>query len=515
MTIKELEQRTGMARANIRFYENEGLVSPKRLANGYRDYSEEDARTLEKIRLLRQLQLDIDTIRKVQGGALTLEQALFVQMTRLEGDRALIERAAAVCRELERSGVEYAALEPRPWLVRLEEPDGPGRLEPPSHDPPGRPERDDGAPSAGYCPWQRFFARSLDMALYDTLLNAAWLVIFRDQSLLRFQTLNALTALLWGTALLVLTLALEPLWLHCWGWTPGKWLFGLKLRDGDGEKLSIEEGWERSWRLAWEGYGWNLPIYSVWRLWRGRVDALEGWSGGWNGEGVWRYTKEERRFSGWIFVGARAALAGLLALTLLWSLLPPCRGELDMAEFARNYNHLLRTAEYGGETLTPTLDAQGQWVERKQPVGTAVFSIFGDTTVYERPQYAFTSGYVTGVTLRMSSEDKVVGTELRESLTLLSLCRSTGELNLFNILSAQKDAAELLDRWEDFEEDFLGVHVSQRVEAEGYEPTTAFGALLWCEDESAPHHCEKTVTFSIPDQDGRFSSPPGQAQADG
>ena len=82
-------------------------------------------------------------------------------------------------------------------------------------------------------------------------------------------------------------------------------------------------------------------------------------------------------------------------------------------------------------------------------------------------------------------------------------------------MSAQKDAAELLDRWEDFEEDFLGVHVSQRVEAEGYEPTTAFGALLWCEDESAPHHCEKTVTFSIPDQDGRFSSPPGQAQADG
>ena len=29
MTIKELEERTGMARANIRFYENEGLKSTK------------------------------------------------------------------------------------------------------------------------------------------------------------------------------------------------------------------------------------------------------------------------------------------------------------------------------------------------------------------------------------------------------------------------------------------------------------------------------------------------------
>ena len=59
------------------------------------------------------------------------------------------------------------------------------------------------------------------------------------------------------------------------------------------------------------------------------------------------------------------------------------------------------------------------------------------------------------------------------------------------------------------------MHVSQRVEAVGYEPTEAFGASLWCEDESQPHHCEKTVTFSIPDQNGRFSSPPGQGQADG
>ena len=77
MTIKELENKTGMTRANIRFYESEGLLSPRRLDNGYRDYSEEDARTLEKIRLLRQLQLDLDTIRKVQQGALTLDQALF------------------------------------------------------------------------------------------------------------------------------------------------------------------------------------------------------------------------------------------------------------------------------------------------------------------------------------------------------------------------------------------------------------------------------------------------------
>ena len=36
MTIKELEERTGMTRANIRYYEQEGLLAPARKENGYR-----------------------------------------------------------------------------------------------------------------------------------------------------------------------------------------------------------------------------------------------------------------------------------------------------------------------------------------------------------------------------------------------------------------------------------------------------------------------------------------------
>ena len=54
MTIKELETLVGMTRANIRFYEQSGLISPARQPNGYRDYSGEDADTLSKIKLFRQ-----------------------------------------------------------------------------------------------------------------------------------------------------------------------------------------------------------------------------------------------------------------------------------------------------------------------------------------------------------------------------------------------------------------------------------------------------------------------------
>ena len=52
MTIKEIEELAGMPRANIRYYEAEGLLSPVRSENGYRDYSEEDLSILKKIKLL-------------------------------------------------------------------------------------------------------------------------------------------------------------------------------------------------------------------------------------------------------------------------------------------------------------------------------------------------------------------------------------------------------------------------------------------------------------------------------
>ena len=43
MTIREIETRSGLERTNVRFYEREGLLSPERRENGYRDYSEEDS----------------------------------------------------------------------------------------------------------------------------------------------------------------------------------------------------------------------------------------------------------------------------------------------------------------------------------------------------------------------------------------------------------------------------------------------------------------------------------------
>ena len=42
MKINDVEQILGITKANIRFYEKEGLLTPGRTENGYRDYTQRD-----------------------------------------------------------------------------------------------------------------------------------------------------------------------------------------------------------------------------------------------------------------------------------------------------------------------------------------------------------------------------------------------------------------------------------------------------------------------------------------
>ena len=68
MNIKEIEERSGLTRANIRYYEQEGLIAPVRRENKYRDYSEEDLETLLRVALLRSLGFSLEEIRRLQSG---------------------------------------------------------------------------------------------------------------------------------------------------------------------------------------------------------------------------------------------------------------------------------------------------------------------------------------------------------------------------------------------------------------------------------------------------------------
>ena len=101
LQIKEVEARVGVTRKNIRFYEKEGLLAPRRQAgNGYRDYTEEEVARLERIKLLRKLDVPLEEIAAMLDGRLTLAQGMRRHLVTLEHRQENLATARALSERL-------------------------------------------------------------------------------------------------------------------------------------------------------------------------------------------------------------------------------------------------------------------------------------------------------------------------------------------------------------------------------------------------------------------------------
>lgn len=340
MNIRDIEARLGIPRASVRYYEKEGLLHPRRGSNNYRDYSQEDLETLQKIRLLRELDMPIETIRAVQAGEVPLPGALERQAALLESESSRLDHARAVCRAMAADRVTYAALEP----ARYEGLSLPGQAAPsnqvfPLPEKPRRPPAE-GAQWA-FDPWQRYWARTFDLALTGLAAWAALTLGFRVSTIgmPRWLLQTVSIALSWG-----ILLVLEPLLLCTWGTTPGKWLLGLELRNKHGKKLGFLQGLRRTWDVLFAGYGLEIPIFSWYCLYWSYRDCRENKPMTCDREAENLYYSKS---SEW---GLRAAASVVLALLLIpvrmecsvQALRPPNRGEVTAAEFAENVSEVSR-----------------------------------------------------------------------------------------------------------------------------------------------------------------------------
>ena len=84
MQIKEVEILTGMTRANIRFYEKQGLLNRTiRNEYNYREYTKEDVRQLQRIKLLRQLEVSMEDIKAAKDDVPKMEQMILDRLSNL------------------------------------------------------------------------------------------------------------------------------------------------------------------------------------------------------------------------------------------------------------------------------------------------------------------------------------------------------------------------------------------------------------------------------------------------
>lgn len=452
MNVSQLETELDLPRASIRFYEKEGLLSPARLANGYRDYSQADLDTLRRVKLLRALGLPLEDIKALQGGGLRLADALRAQEERLRREARQREAARTLCRTMEDEGAEYATLDAGRYLdelTRLER--GGITLRPPAGD---------SLPVVSH-PWRRFLARTLDRSLCALALNA--LLVFT----LRFSFGSTLPEVLvqsylaWGVQFL-----LEPLLLATWGSTPGKWIFGLEVRGAHGGKLTWSQAAARLSLLFRYGEGWGLPGYQFIRNYKCYRACDDGQVLPWD-EGLSYTIRDERALRGLAWAGAMALEIALGVLLIFQLFIPPVRRPLTVADFARNYNDVLRQNGWNGLTL----DETGAWVEPQN-------------TILLDPPPAFRyetagDGVLTGVSFTYELETSLVWnqTETEQMGALLSMLAARPEAGLFNWLPLLQTAEDAMgDPTEDFRFSLAGLTVEQEVDYRGYRPIN--GVLL-------------------------------------
>ena len=442
MTICEIEALSGMTRANIRYYEAEGLITPRRAENGYRDYSQADADTLLRIKLLRALGLTIEQLKTLACGEAALDAVLAERLQAMQQEQHALGRAEQVAEQLRQAKVDYQTLDAERYLAELEN---------------GMPAalQQDVQPKQ-HMLWQRFFARYLDVTLY----YAFWVTLLPLLGYNLFRNRNGGAMLVQVLSLLTMFF-LEPLLLHIFAATPGKWLFGLRVTDGDDGKLTYEAALNRTAFVFWCGIRLDLPVLRLVRLYKCAEDEQAGKALPWEADS--EQTVCDRH--GWRFAAAALLAIAVMAGAVLGVLLPigtVHRGDLTVAQFAENYNAIQR--QLGSEGIE--LDASGCWKAE------SVFETSGGTTTYmfrdRYPQFEYETenGILTAVIYRLESG---TGNEVQASpdgnvlsLALYAFAGAETKYLAFD-RALQTAAADLSEhRFSEFQTVVDGVDVSYR-----------------------------------------------------
>lgn len=183
------------------------------------------------------------------------------------------------------------------------------------------------------CPWRRFFARSIDTSIITLLWYAVAYLGFRWN----------LTGRIWLNIFVYLGLMilLEPPVLALFGTTPGKAVFGIRVTNPGGARLTLLQGYERIWRVFSHGYGYSIPIYNIVRQYKSYKECKESGVMEWD-EDLEYTVKDRSPIRPLVYLVCALALGAATILIPYAADMPKHRGGLTVMQFADNMNRSLQ-----------------------------------------------------------------------------------------------------------------------------------------------------------------------------
>ena len=198
------------------------------------------------------------------------------------------------------------------------------------------------------CPYpaRRFLARIVDTTIVTLIGNAILKIGFRVNTGLSLETVMYCEMVFW-----LFELMIEPLLLATIGTTPGKWIMGIKVRDSKSKgKLDIKQAYIRALKLAWHGFGFMIPIFSIYKRGvsyiRCRMNDTMQWD-----EGIDVELDDDKQTRIVLCVVAIILLNVFDEFVAKQAMLPQNRGDITVEQFRENLVELMKYTGYTGDIL--------------------------------------------------------------------------------------------------------------------------------------------------------------------
>ncbi len=108
MLINEVEHIVGLSKKSIRYYEEIGLLTPKRNQdNDYRIYQDMDIKKLKTIKFLRELGVPIGELKALNEKKLSLSECMKDRMKKIEKEKENYQKVITMCNAIIDSNETY------------------------------------------------------------------------------------------------------------------------------------------------------------------------------------------------------------------------------------------------------------------------------------------------------------------------------------------------------------------------------------------------------------------------
>lgn len=341
-----------------------------------------------------------------------------------------------------------------------------------------------------YRPWRRYFARMFDASIYALI----WYLFLAYVCNVNISDQSLMLELLGYVVTAVMMFFIESILLNRYGTTFGKWIFGLRVEKADDIHLLYSEGLRRTWSVIARGLGYNIPIYSLVRLYKSyklcKAEEIQPWD-----EGTSYTIKDTKWYRGVAYIISVIIYISVLTAVVMSQELLPNRGNIILEQFVENYNYFCKYIDVNEGWY---MDEKGQMVEQKVERSSCESAI--ELLEGGRPnfKYEIEDGYLKGVSFvyEVENQEHYTEVESQEQMLIAYAFGCTDEaVGLF------WDAEYILDRMQledDFDFNFGNTRYFCLVEQEGYEGNKYDSVLFPSEHVERAYY---RMTFSVTKED--------------